>query len=76
MKILYLSKTKHAIKRYSELKKHNRTSPDVQRNFIDKTKTRSRTDYERFGKTISEKSDKNKKKQNQCQNAACGQKNH
>ena len=49
----------------SSRKKHSRTSPDVQfKEFsLTKQKTRPRTDYEWIGKTISKKSDKNKKKQ-------------
>ena len=53
-----LKKRKNGIKRniflVDEVKKHNRTSPDVQfKEFsLTKQKTRPRTDYELIGKTI------------------------
>ena len=62
-------------KRYQKVKRIK--SPDVQlKEFsMTKQKIRSRTDYEWIGKTILKKSDeKNKKGENQCQNAACEQK--
>ena len=60
-------------------KKQSRTDPDIQfKEFsLTKQKTRSRMDYERIGKTVSKKLDqKFKTTENQCQNAACEQKNH
>ena len=59
-----------------EVKKHSRTSPDVQfKEFsLTKQKTRPRMDYEWIGKTISKKRLKTKKTENQWQNAACKQK--
>ena len=53
-----LKKRQNEVKRkiflFDEVKKHNRTSPDVQFKEISltKQKTRSRTDYEWIGKTI------------------------
>ena len=77
-----LKKRQNEVKRniflFDEVKKHSRTSPDVQFNKfpLTKQKTRPRTDYEWIWKTISKKNQiKNKKKtENQCQNAACEQK--
>ena len=61
-----------------EVKKHSRTSPDVQFEEFSLTKqiTRPKTDYERIGKTISEKIKirKIKKAENQCLNVACKEK--
>ena len=63
-----------------EIKKHSRTSPDVQFKEFSLTKTEA-LDLERttseFEKTILKNQIKNTKKTEiQCQNAACEQKNH
>ena len=61
-----------------EIKKHSRTSPDVQFKefWLTKQKSRPRTDYEWPGKIISKKirSKYFKKPKNQCKNAAWAQK--
>ena len=60
-----------------ETKKHSRTSSDVQfKEFLlTKQKPKPRRDFESIGKTISKKiRSKNKKTENQSQNAACEQK--
>ena len=75
-----LKKRQNEVKRntflFDEVKKHSRTSPDVQfEGFsLTKQKTRPGMDYERIEKNIFKKSEE--KKQNQCQNSACEQKNH
>ena len=53
-------------RRRRRIKKHSRTSPDVQFKEFSwtKQKTRPKTDYERIGKTISKKSDQKTKRQN------------
>ena len=65
-------------KNHDKIKKHSRTSPDVQFKEFSLTKqtTRPRTDYEWIGKTIKKKirSKKRKNSKNQSQIAACEQK--
>ena len=60
---------------FDQVKKHSRTSPDVQfKEFsLTKQETRPRTDYEWIVKTIL-KNQIRKKTENQCPNAACEQK--
>ena len=65
-----LKKWQNEVKRniflFDEVKKHSRTSTDVQfKEFsLTKQKTRPRMDYEWIGKTIQKKSDPKKKRKN------------
>ena len=71
-----LKKWQNEVKRniflFDEVKKHSRTSPEVQfKEFsMTKQKTRPRTDYELIGKTISKKNQiktkKNRKLKSKC----------
>ena len=76
-----LKKRQNEVKRniflFDEVKKHSRTSPDVQfKEFSLTKKTRPKTEYEWIGKTIWKKTDPKirKKSKNQSEIAACEQK--